>query len=252
MLINILGTKVSIIPSIHRLTHGFQLDKAIVDRVVQADLVLFERDLDQPISLPARTSLQLGAAPPAQIPGNLQTLWSGQAVGRNVAELQSLTVAEIAETLDAGIDLNTFGIFYADGVDMQLWSRVAPDKRDWLQSMADLLSALAPYPDSEQLADLAYACDIAQRRRDFLDELDAWRIKDISRLGNLLDVIYQRTPVRAQEVLLRRNQVMLQAIAKSFADTERTTVFVLGAAHVVGAYGLLQDLTKVGRQYHVV
>ena len=103
MLINILDTNISIIPSIHRLTHGFQLDKVIVDGVARADLVLFERDLDQPMSSPARRSLQFEAALPAQIPGNLQALWSGPAVGRNAAELQSLTVAEIAETVDAGI-----------------------------------------------------------------------------------------------------------------------------------------------------
>ena len=111
---------------------------------------------------------------------------------------------------------------------MQLWRRVAPAKREWLQSKAELHSALAPYPDSEQLADLAYACDIEQRRRDFLQELDAWRSKDVLRLGNLLDVIYQRTPVRAHvPCYFKRNQAMLQAILRRLAETERTTVFVL-------------------------
>lgn len=252
MLINILDSKVSIIPSIHRLTPGFQLDDTIFDKVAQADRVLFERDLDQHLQLPTRTSLQFRAAPPAQIPENLQAHWSGNAVGRNVAELQNLTVAEIAEAVEAGIDENTFLIFCKDGVDMQLWRRVALAKRNWLQSKEDLLSALAPYPDAEQLADLAYACDIAQRRRDFIDELDAWQKGDTLRLGKLLDVIYQRTPVRAQEVLFKRNHVMLQAMVSSLADTEQTTVFVLGAAHVVGAYGLLQDLENAGRRYHVV
>ncbi|MFG6432738.1 TraB/GumN family protein [Roseateles sp. LYH14W] len=252
MLINLLNSKVSILPSFHRLTAGYVLDKSIIDTIDQADRVIFERDLDQALRSPSLTSLQFSATPPSKLPPNLQKVWTGPAVGLVMADLLKYTIADIAAHIDSAIDRSTFLIFNKDGVDEQLWRRVDPTKRGWLQGSAELIQAMTLYPDDEQLADLAYSCDVTQRAKDFRDELSAWQGKDPGRLGSLMDQIYQRTPVRAQEMLLKRNQVMLQAVLRSAADPEQATVFVIGAAHVVGAQGLLHDLNARGQKYQIL
>lgn len=252
MLINLANSNVSIVPSFHRLTTGYVLDKSIIDAVDQADRVVFERDLEEPLQAPRRTSLQYSAVHPNQLPPNLQALWTGPTIGLTMMDLSKYTIAEIAEHIDNVISKFTFQIFNKDGVDEQLWRRVDPTKRAWLQGSADLIQAMTLYPDDEQLADLAYSCNVPQRAKDFRDELSAWRRKDAGQLGLLTDQIYQRTPVRAQEMLLKRNQVMLQAVLSSATDPEQVTVFVIGAAHVVGAQGLVHDLSVRGQKYQIL
>jgi len=252
MLVNILNSNVSIVPSIHRLTQNHHLDKSITDKVAQADGVLFERDLDQSLQPPPRTSLMFSVAQSGQVPGNLSGLWSGSAIGRNISELQNLTFAEIADVVDCGIAQNTFLVHQKYGVDLRLWNQVPPAKRGAIQQAADLLAAMAPYPDLEQVAELSYVCDVAKRKSDFRAELDAWSRGDVVELGQLLDTIYLRTPTRANEVLFKRNHIMLQAIMNKLSDSEHAYVFVVGAAHVVGTHGLLNMLVATGLQYQVV
>ncbi len=250
MLIEILGSNVAIVAAFHRLPAGFVLPDSVINAVHGADKVVFERDLTEQLIWPGVGRLSLEDVPDHQIPENLLSLWTGPAVRRPIADLEQRTIGKIASTIYDAISTHTFKLEFAAGVDWQLWNIATPNSRTFVETSETIIPAMSVYPDEEQLQDLIYACNIQRQRTDFLSELAAWTAGDYRHLGTLTDTIYLRTPKRAEAMLSCRNEKMWAGLTADL-HTKANSVHVLGAAHVVGAHGLLNRIEAAGHRFEV-
>jgi len=243
MLIRIENSQVFLIPSLHRLPWGYAVPQYLLDAARACQLIVFERDISKPLDVRANVDPRLIDAIPSLDREAFERIWTGPAVSGSSTDIQTLTLQTAIATIDGAVSEHTFGLRFESGVDYQLWHLVGAEKRTWIESEDESAVALAIFPEEEQISEFNYVCDIVRRRDDFRAELKAWQTADLGALDKVADEIYERTPARAEAVLGQRNQVMLRAVMESLSR-EDSVAYVLGAAHIVGANGLLKALQE--------
>lgn len=119
-----------------------------------------------------------------------------------------------------------------------------------LETVAEQMRALDSTPISEQVSALADFVEKPAETRTMLGQLhDAWRRGDAAKLDRLTRVEMQReTPQSYRIINVERNRAWLPQLQKMLAHPQDDALVVVGAMHLLGPDGLVEQLRKQGHR----
>jgi uncharacterized protein len=134
------------------------------------------------------------------------------------------------------------------GVEQQLLRHALADHKTTagLESLADEMGVFEALTPAAQLRFLDMVLDdLNDTENETRAVLAAWRRGDAARLATLLAVEYRSFPVLYDALVMDRNRHWLPEIERLLQGDENCLV-VVGALHLVGKGGLLEELRKDG------
>jgi uncharacterized protein YbaP (TraB family) len=115
-----------------------------------------------------------------------------------------------------------------------------------LETLPEELSGLVNLPPEDQLKMLDQTLDeLKDIKSEMHDVLSAWRTGDTARLAALLSTEYRAQPSLYKPLVIERNERWLPQLQELLRGNENAMVLV-GALHLVGQGGLLEQLRKQG------
>ena len=163
-----------------------------------------------------------------------------EALDREVPWMVGLQLTEL-EYVHLGFDPE-------QGVEQQLVRRAAADHKPTagLEQITDELAAFEALSAAEQerFLDMVLA-DLSDTDGETQAVVDAWRRGDAARLATLLAREYRSFPALYRALVTDRNRRWLPEIER-LLDGEKNCLVVVGALHLVGPGGLLEELRKDG------
>ena len=149
------------------------------------------------------------------------------------------------------IQLGLFHMVGADrdeGVELQLWSGLAPTaRRVTLETPEQQIGFFADAPMNEQLASLEQTLkDVPNARRDYDKMLKAWLGGDIRGLDKeVVEPLKKSSPALYARVVSQRNARWVQALDERLKG-KGETVMVVGMGHLIGPDGVPARLRAQG------
>ena len=250
------GGTVYLAGSVHLLSRDYYpLDPAFESALQGADLLVEEIELGE--MLAPRSQMLLvtrGMLPATQSLDKLISSQTFAAVSSKVVELglpveaiKRLKPWSIALTLQAlewqkaGLDVNL-------GLDKHLYdiAKTSGKATDGLETLEFQISRLDDMPTDLQDRLLAETLsELEHAREAFTKIAGAWKTGDVATVERLVLQDLKTQPQLYERLLLERNRNWLPKIEALFARP-RPAFVVVGAAHLVGADGLLQMLRTKG------
>jgi len=247
-------TTVYLLGSVHELRPGdHPLHPLMEDACERSDQVAFELDLDEAKSASVLLlGLQKGTySPPDNLAAHLsqetydRVVQYAQANGIRFYDLyrpwflsQVLTTKELSH---AGFEANL-------GIDKHFFD-LAKDRGKTikaLESASFQINVLASLPEEKLIASVEkFLADPALAVSQVVQVVEAWKRGDGEALRRAIENEFRDDPQSFDLLLTQRNQNWLPAI-EGFLKENRTTVVVVGAAHLVGETGLVTLLRRKG------
>jgi len=250
------NSKVFLLGSIHLMNEGsYPMAQAIEKAYVDAGEVLFEADMRAMNRADTQARLaQLGTYPAGLTLKNSVSEGaydrladrfgkSGIAVGKmdryrpwycGIA-LTMLEIRKLGYDLRHGAEQHFFGRAVADGK--------RTSSLESLEEQFAMFSGLSPVEDEELLLQTLDDLDMVEGNLDKLRT--AWRTGDVEALSALLHTSLKKHPIVLNRLFAARNQAWLPKIEARLAD-QRSTLVIVGAAHLLGEKGLLKLLEGRG------
>jgi uncharacterized protein YbaP (TraB family) len=241
--------------SVHLLTPDYYpLDPAFDRAFDAADLLVEELDMGEVLAptsqletlrrgmLPAGQSLDKAVSPDTYA----AVVRKFKDLGMPVEPMKQFKPWLLSLTLQ-GLEWQKAGFIAELGLDRHFYDRArAADKRvQGLETLAFQLARFDDMPPRVQDRMLAQTLkEIEATRRSFVRIAEAWRMGDAAAIENIVLVDLRSEPEMYQRLLVDRNRAWLPALEALLARPSPAFV-VVGAAHLVGADGLLQ-LLKAG------
>lgn len=248
--------------TIHLLSEGdYPLPQAFETAFSSADELFFETDIESmkspenqikliPVFMFSDSRTLLSELSPT-VYSQLESFLAVRKIP--IETFNKFTPAGVSLTLTI-IELQRLGVVDAagasNGVDEYYFKRgVAADKKvGALESIDDQLSFLQKMneEDSDQIIKSSLR-DLAKMESVWKQMLTAWRVGDLTALEELGVKPMQEFPRLFQLLLVQRNNNWLKKI-KPMMDTPEIEFILVGAMHMVGNDGLLQQLRLGGYQ----
>lgn len=169
--------------------------------------------------------------------------------GATLAQFDAFEPWFVNLTLVMGLS-NTLGFSAEHGLDQHLMRRAASAGKpvSGLETVAAQIQALDATPLDEQMAALEDFIDDPDGARAMLARLHAaWRSGDANELDRLTRVEMQReTPETYRIVNVERNLAWMPQLRTQLADPHDDVLVVVGAMHLLGEDGLVEQLRAQG------
>lgn len=253
-------SRVLLLGSFHLLQDSdYPLAEDVQQAYAQADRLVFELSPEEMTS-PALAGSMLAAA--SRRDGSLLqkdisaadwqrlTQWSAQRA-MPIERLQGLHTWFVAINLSL-VEMANAGMQAELGLDRHLMQRALQDGKATagLETGAAQIGVFTAMGQAEQQQMLAEALDEAGQGGARWRALHAaWRSGDVARIwdhaGRELQASY---PALYRTINVQRNQAWLERLPQWLADGQGTTLVVVGALHLVGADGMVQQLHDSGAQ----
>ncbi|MDQ6979316.1 MAG: TraB/GumN family protein [Mariprofundaceae bacterium] len=152
-------------------------------------------------------------------------------------------------TLMMAIQLHQMGV-KEGGVDAHFFAKAIQDGKalTGLESVDFQISMLATMGEGEEDEMILSSLDDFSQMQEHWDEMiQAWREGDLTELEQQFITPMRQHPVMYQQMLVARNQAWLPQILTMVKDHKKALILV-GAAHLIGEDGLLQQLKQKGCQ----
>lgn len=171
--------------------------------------------------------------------------------GASLAQFDAFEPWFVNLTLVMGLS-SSMGFSAEHGLDQHVMRRAAEAGKpvSGLETVAVQMRALDSTPMSEQVRALADFVDRPEEARAMLGQLhDAWRRGDVVQLDRLTRVEMQReTPQSYRIINVERNRAWLPQVRKLLAHRQDDALVVVGAMHLLGPDGLVEQLRKQGHR----
>lgn len=145
---------------------------------------------------------------------------------------------------------NAMGFSAEHGLDQHLMRKAAEAGKptSGLETVAAQMRALDGTPMSEQIGALADFIDHPDEARTMLEQLhDAWRRGDATRLDRLTrEEMERETPQTYRIINVARNRAWLPQLRRLLAHPQDDALVVVGAMHLLGRDGLVEQLRSQG------
>lgn len=155
---------------------------------------------------------------------------------------------QIIIVLMAAMELAKFGVVQ-EGVDMVFYKSAQKDEKviegfETIDEQIDFILGMGKGNEDELIA---YTInDIKSTKDNFEVMVDSWKKGDDKKLYKLIvEEIKSKTPELYTEIIVARNNNWLTVIDK-YSDNQKTEFILVGAAHVVGPDGIIEQLRKKG------
>jgi len=247
---------VYLVGSVHLLTASYYpLDPVFEDHFKSADLLVEELDMGEMLAPTSQMAmLNRGLMPVGQTLDKVVSAETLQAVEKKLAELgmpappmkqfkpwmlaltlQALQWQKAGFDADLGLDKHFYDLAKRDGKQVQ-----------GLETLNYQISRFDDMPADLQDRMLAETLkELESTEADFVRMADAWKRGDLAQIESLVLDDLKTEPRIYQRLLVERNQIWLPKIEALFSRP-RPTFVVVGAAHLMGADGLLQMLKAKG------
>jgi len=136
------------------------------------------------------------------------------------------------------------------GVEEQLVRRAQADNKPTagLETLQEELGGLASLPSADQIHMLDQTLDeLKDVKSEMREVVSAWRRGDAHKLAGLLSSEYQEFPALYRPLVLERNARWLPQVEELLKGADNSMV-VVGALHLVGEGGLIEQLRHKGYQ----
>lgn len=147
------------------------------------------------------------------------------------------------------VALRTGGLQQHLGVDLHFLSRAAGKQIDELETLDSQLRIFSGLTDAEQESFLKRSLEDLGNSDQYLDAMSrAWKSGDTDSLDRELIEPFRDDPGNEKlfkKLFVERNLEMLAAV-ENYLKSGRTVFFVVGAAHMTGADGIVAELRKRG------
>jgi uncharacterized protein YbaP (TraB family) len=184
---------------------------------------------------------------PAPLRRKLEDLLSAQ--GMAPVQFEAFEPWFVNLTLAVGLS-NSMGFSAGHGLDQHLMRRAAEAGKptSGLETVAAQMRALDRTPLDEQIGALADFIDNPDETRAMLEQLhDAWRRGDAVRLDRLTrEEMERETPQTYRLINVERNRAWLPRIRRLLAHPRDDALVVVGAMHLLGKDGLVEQLRAQG------
>jgi uncharacterized protein YbaP (TraB family) len=247
-------TTVHILGSIHLMKpDDYPLSDAIEHAFAGADTVVFEVDLDQltgaALKLLAAGSLANGQRLRDEVPEETWKLVESRLVdlGMNVEGVQSMRPWLLAVSITSA-ELARAGYAQTAGVDLHYFDRAkaAGKRRLALESIDFQVGLFANLSREEDAEFLQYTLDELDTLIPTVDQLMAhWRSGHVAEVEALLTDAYREFPDLFRRLVSDRNRSWLPQIEALLAG-DGSAMVVVGALHLVGEQGLVEQLRQRG------
>lgn len=251
-------TTVYLLGSFHLLKpDDYPLPREVEAAFADAERIMFEISPDE-LARPEIAQQTLAAAryadgqtlsavlPPA-LRGKFETLLAQR--GATLAQFDGFEPWFVNLTLVMGLS-NTLGFSAEHGLDQHLMRKAASAGKPatGLETVAAQMQALDATPLAEQLAALEDFVDDPDAARTMLSRLHAaWRRGDATELDTLTRAEMQReTPETYRIVNVERNRAWMPQLRAQLADPRDDVLVVVGAMHLLGEDGLVEQLRAQG------
>ena len=247
-------TTVHILGSIHLMKpEAYPLGGAIEDAFANAEAVMFEVDLDQ-LTGAALKLLAAGSLPRGQrlrhvLPAETWGLAESRLVdlGMDVEGVQSMRPWLLAVSITSA-ELARAGYDQTAGIDLHFFDRAkrSGKRRLALESIDFQVELFADLSREEDADFLRYTLDELDTLIPMVDELvEHWQSGHVAEVESLLTEAYREFPDLFRRLVSDRNRNWLPQIEDLLAGHEPAMV-VVGALHLVGEQGLVEQLRRRG------
>jgi len=250
------GCRAYILGSIHMLSHGsYPLEPRIEKAYSSCSRVVFEADMEEAASGSVRQNmLKLGTYPKGK------TLKQGispktygllkekcDALGMDIAGFQQVK-PWLVSLLLASASLKQQGISPQDGVDAYFFKRARIDEKKtiFLETAGQQIQLLARTLSGKQediLCQTLEELDVVRKGSSELEE--AWRRGDPEKVEEISGTSLKKYPEIRKKLFTERNSAWIAKIDKLLAQEEDVFI-VVGAGHLVGKDGLLEQMSRKG------
>ncbi len=246
---------VYLLGSVHVLKKdAYPLDERIEEAYNDAETIMFEADMTE-VAKPA-TRLKMIASGTYQDGSTLQQHISSRTYdmlkekvagqGISMDRFDNLKPWLCAVTL-SGMELKRMG-FAALGIDAHFFTRALNDDKDllFLESSDYQIEIIAGIPDgnSEDLLKQTMAeLEVIGARSE--DILSAWIVGDAQMMDAIVSMSLKEYPYIRGRLFIQRNTDWTQKIEK-LIGSEKDVLVIVGAGHLVGEDGVLDQLEKKG------
>lgn len=134
------------------------------------------------------------------------------------------------------------------GVEEQLVQRAQADHKPTagLETLEEQLGGLVALSTDNQIRMLDQTLDeLTDIKSEMRDVVSAWRHGDATKLAALLSSEYQTFPALYQPLVIERNRRWLPQV-EALLKSDDNAMVVVGALHLVGHGGLLEELRRKG------
>jgi len=134
------------------------------------------------------------------------------------------------------------------GVEEQLVQRAQADHKPTagLETLEEQLGGLLALSTDNQIRMLDQTLDeLTDIKSEMRDVVSAWRHGDATKLAALLSSEYQTFPALYQPLVIERNRRWLPQV-EALLKSDDNAMVVVGALHLVGHGGLLEELRRKG------
>ncbi|MFC0679153.1 TraB/GumN family protein [Lysobacter korlensis] len=169
--------------------------------------------------------------------------------GMSAAQFDAFEPWFVNLTLVMGL-ANAMGFSAEHGLDQHVMRKAAEAGKpvSGLETVTEQMRALDSTPMNEQVGALADFVGKPAETRVMLGQLhDAWRRGDVTTLDRLTRAEMQReTPQSYRIINVERNRAWLPQVRKMLAHRQDDALVVVGAMHLLGPDGLVEQLRKQG------
>ncbi len=248
------STTLSLLGSVHLMKPGaYPLSPAIERAFAGARMVAFEVDLDQ-LNGAAFELLAQGTLPDGQTLRDVVSEDTYRLVSRRLEELgldaggfQRMRPWLLAVTLTT-FELTRAGYAQTEGVDRHLFERARDAGKATLgletaEYQVRLFAELGEAQDEEFLRYTLLELETVIPEVDAL--MEHWRSGDVAEVERLLTESYREFPDLFERLVANRNRSWLPRLEELLAGDE-PAMAVVGALHLVGSDGLIEQLRRRG------
>ena len=172
-----------------------------------------------------------------------------QSRGMDVAGFSMFTPSGVAMMISI-IELQRMGLEPQWGVDVQYSARAERDNKTQaqLETPEQQIAFITAIGDDDPNATLNYTlADLNKMQSYMADMLRAWREGDMPLMEKLALVeMREKVPAMHKVLVLERNQRWLPQIKAMLADAQKNEFVLVGALHLAGPEGLIEQLRKSG------
>ncbi len=247
------GARDYLLGSIHMLPpQAHPLPPALEQAYAQAETVVFETDLDAVGRPDAQQALMTAAREaPDGLRGQIDAVLYAQLQRRLERLGLPQNHCDVYQAWFCALSLEMAGYQRAGfspqlGIDQHYFEAARRDGKrvDWLETPSEQLGLFAQMPPVLGAAFLASALDDGASQSP-QRMMDAWRAHDLTFLEDEVEAMRRDHPRAYARLLADRNRAWQGLLRRHLSDA-RPTLIIVGAAHLVGADGLIGQLRRNG------
>jgi hypothetical protein len=245
-----------LIGSLHLMkSDAYPLAPAFNQAFTRANLVVFEVNLDQ-LRSQSQSLSRLGISQdgttlqetlPTDTYNRLQTV--SNRIGLPLARLQLMEPWLVSQVVTARL-LQQSGYNPKLGIDMHFFEKAqkAGKSRVALETPREQLTFFDELSTEKQITLLQHSLARTERTIQQVDEIvAAWKQGDMETIEQIVvNPMQNKFPALYETLIVERNQEWIPEIRQILQDDEQRPLVVVGAAHLPGNQGLIQQLREKG------